>query len=328
MSDADKLTLETPDGSRLHVARWLPAGPPVAVVQIAHGASEHSARYGRVAAALVDAGYAVYANDHRGHGRTAEMAGVYGVARPGGWDAIVEDARMLTERIRADWPDLPIVLLGHSMGSMIAQGYLQRWGDDLDGLVLSGTTGGLAGTDDAIAVLEAAAQGAGADQPSEVFAAMFAGFNQPFAAPDATGFEWLSRDADEVRKYVEDDWCGQPLSNGFVLDMLQGARAMWEPTSEAGIPRDVPMLVFSGDRDPVGGERGESVRGLVERYRALGVEDVTLVLYPEGRHEMFNETNRDEVTADLVAWLDAKVGPGTEPADRGGRHPERDQEQA
>jgi alpha-beta hydrolase superfamily lysophospholipase len=303
----DVFTVEGTGGQRIHVYRWLPGGRPKAVVQIAHGAAEHARRYRRVAGVLTAAGYAVYANDHRGHGETAAQFGHYGVAGPGGWDLVVSDARRLTEHIRSRHPELPVVLFGHSMGGMIAQDYLQRFGADLVGAVLSGAPGReLPIVPEILPMLEAELATAGRDAPSEAFVAMFAGFNEPFAGPDATGLEWLSRDSTEVRAYVEDPWCGQPLSNGFVHDMLLGARSMWAPENERRAAVGVPLLVFAGDQDPVA-EFGEGVRDLVARYERLGVGPITVRLYPQGRHEMLNEINRDQVHADLVAWLDGIV---------------------
>ena len=301
--------LEAGDGQRLFTHRWMPDdGQPRAIVQIAHGASEHSARYARLAEALTDAGYGAYAADHRAHGRTAADHGTFGVARPGGWEAIVTDLHELTAHIRSEHAGVPIVLLGHSMGSMMAQEYLQRWSGDLAAVVLSGTTGGSVLDDSMLGGLVALGDGDGADQPSEVFAGMFAGFNEPFAAEladgSATGFEWLSRDPAEVQKYVDDPWCGEPLSNGYVADMMSGMQETWNREADATIGPDLPVYVFGGDRDPVGGEDADSVKELAARYEAKGVGPVTLKLYPGGRHEMLNETNRAEVEADLVAWLD------------------------
>jgi alpha-beta hydrolase superfamily lysophospholipase len=297
--------LEASDGQRLFVYRWLPEGPPKALVQIAHGASEHSARYRRVAEALTGAGYGVYAADHRGHGRTAADFGRFGVARPGGWNAIVEDLHALTARIGDENPGEPVVLMGHSMGSMLTQEYLQRWPGELAGVVLSGTTGGSVLDESMLAGIVAMGEGEDADHPSEVFGAMFAGFNEPFAGPNATGFEWLSRDPAEVQLYVDDPWCGEPLSNGFVADMMSGMQQTWTGGGEASVSTDLPVYVFSGEEDPVGGTKADSVRDLVGRYEELGIGPVTLRLYPDGRHEMLNETNRPEVEADLVAWLDS-----------------------
>jgi alpha-beta hydrolase superfamily lysophospholipase len=149
-------------------------------------------------------------------------------------------------------------------------------------------------------------EGDAADQPSEVFAGMFAGFNEPFGGPDATGFEWLSRDPAEVEAYVEDPWCGEPLSNGFVADMMSGMQETWTGGGEAAISTDLPIYVFGGEEDPVGGTKADSVKELVGRYEDLGIGPITLRLYPDGRHEMLNETNRSTVERELVAWLDAR----------------------
>lgn len=300
--------LDAHDGESIACCRWSPdTDTPKAAVQIAHGASEHAARYRRVAEALVDAGYEVFADDHRAHGRTAAEYGTFGVARPGGWHAMIEDLRTLHAHIRTELPDVPIVLFGHSMGSMLAQGYLQKWADGLTALVLSGTTGGLRLDQETLDMVVAIGAGDQADQPSEVFAAMFAGFNEPFASEDATGFEWLSRDAAEVQLYVEDPWCGEPLSNGFVADMLSATSSMWRPEAEQAIRRDLPIYVMSGDHDPVGGENASSVRELCARYEELGAGPITLKLYENARHELLNETNRDEVTTDLITWLDSVI---------------------
>ncbi len=299
----ESFTFRSHDGQELAGHRWGRPASPRAVIQIAHGASEHAGRYGRVAEVLAEAGYAIVANDHRGHGRTAAEHGRFGVARPGGWAAIVRDTRDLSELARQEHPGAPLVLFGHSMGSMIAQGYFASWGEELAGLVLSGTAGGaLVDPDTLAAIVELGASDA-ADEPSEAFAAMFAAFNEPFDEPGATGFEWLSRDEAEVQAYVDDPWCGEPLSNGFVADMLEATAVMWQPEAEAGIPTGVPVLIFSGARDPVGGPDSASVRDLAARYEAAGVP-VTLRLYEGGRHEMLNEVNRARVHADLLAWLD------------------------
>jgi len=296
-------TFESADGQQVFCRRWAGAAAPRAVVQIAHGASEHAARYARVAHALVDAGYEVYANDHRGHGDTAARFGQFGVARPGGWAGLVADQHALTTQIKTEHPAVPIVLFGHSMGSMIAQDYIQQWSGDLAGVVLSGTTGASVVDDATLQMIVDFGAGEAADQPSELFGAMFAGFNAPFDGPDASGFEWLSRDEGEVAKYVEDPDCGEPLSNGFVADMLSGSATMWQPENEARIAHDLPVYLFSGENDPVGGEKAESVVALAARYREMGIGSVTLRIYSDGRHEMLNETNRTDVHQDLLNWL-------------------------
>jgi alpha-beta hydrolase superfamily lysophospholipase len=304
VSDSFPLTMS--DGVDIVVYRWLPSTEPTAVVQIAHGASEHAARYARLAGELNEAGYAVYADDHRGHGRTAGQLERFGVAGEDTWNRMVEDERELTDHIAKAHPGVPVVLLGHSMGSFIVQDYIQRWSDGLRGAVVTGTASSpVPGAEGLRERLEAAIAEEGRDVPSMQFVMLFVGFNDPFvdSAPEGgpTGFEWLSRDPAEVRKYVEDSWCGLPLSNGFVHDMATALDRIWEEGSEASIAKDLPILIMAGDQDPVG-RFGESVRELTERYRRAGLP-VTERLYRDARHEVFNESNRDEVHRDLLAWL-------------------------
>jgi alpha-beta hydrolase superfamily lysophospholipase len=299
------------DGVSIVVHRWLPAGEPKAVVQIAHGASEHAARYGRLAGELTAAGYAVYADDHRGHGLTAGELERFGVAGEDGWNRMLEDEKELSDHLLATHQGRPLFLLGHSMGSFIAQGYVQRWGDRLRGLVLSGSAGSFSDKAEGLGErVDAAIAREGRDVPSMDFAMLFLDFNDPFVdtapATGPTGFEWLSRDPDEVQRYVDDPWCGLPLSNGFVADMAAGLEATWEPQNEERVPRQLPVLNIAGDQDPVG-ESGASVHDLSERYRKAGLT-VTEILYPGARHEIFNETNRDEVHRDLISWLDSLTG--------------------
>ena len=204
---------------------------------IAHGAAEHVARYQRIASLLVDDGLVVYGLDHRGHGRSAADHGIFGVARPGGWVAMVDDLIAVAARAGDAHPGLPMVLFGHSMGSLLAQRVLQVDGDRYAGAILSGTSGGLDDADDVPAMLTGIEAVEGADAPSALFAGMFAGFNDAFRAEvgDPTGFEWLSRDRDEVRAYHADPWCGGDLSNGFVTDMITGMVEMFASLGDGAL---------------------------------------------------------------------------------------------
>ena len=303
---SDSFLLRANDGTDLFVYRWLPATAPRAVVQIAHGAAEHAGRYARIAGELTKAGYAVYANDHRGHGKTAAAPERAGIVGPDGWNTIVGDAKYLTDHLAVTHPGCPIVLLGHSMGSMLAQQYIQRWGSGLSGVILSGTASAIQpGAEDLAERVTAAIERDGPDSPSMDFAMLFLGFNEPFieSAPASgpTGFEWLSRDENEVQRYVDDPWCGFLFSNGFVGDFAPALESLWAPGTENAIPKKLPVMIIAGDQDPVG-EFGVSVHALTERYRAVGLT-VTEILYPGARHEIFNETNRDEVHKDVVDWL-------------------------
>lgn len=305
MTQKSTFTFTDPDSFKIFVYKWAPEeGDVRGVVQIAHGAAEHALRYERFAEFLVQQGFVVFANDHRGHWMTAGSMEKAGICGADGWAGIVKDAKQLSDIIKEQYPEAPFFLFGHSMGSMIAQDYIQRWGEQLDGVILSGSLGSLG---DNIAETKALAEKMvldhGADAPSVVFGQMFSGFNEPFQ-PAKTGFEWLSRDVDEVQKYVVDPWCGFAFSNGMTLEFLKGGIKIWTPENEALIPNDLPMLVFSGALDPVGGNT-LGVKALVNRYTENGVKEITLKFYEGGRHEMLNETNRDEVHQDVLAWLDA-----------------------
>ena len=295
-------TLETfadADDVTISYRVWRPGESPRAIVEIAHGASEHSGRYARFATFLVGRGYVVYAVDHRGHGATASVTGV-GRSGPRGWQGIVDDVDQLAVLARRESGDLPLVLFGHSMGSFLAQLYVQQHGDRLDGLVLSGSAGAMEGLGDTISALEdLVAQGAG-DEPAPIFGPL----NAPFE-PARTPFDWLSRDPAEVDKYVADPMCGDdaPLTIGFVLDMMRNAATAWDPANEARIPKDLPVLLITGEADPVS-QGGRTVRELEARYQAAGIKDVTGLYYPDARHELLNETNRDTVQEDVVGWLD------------------------
>jgi alpha-beta hydrolase superfamily lysophospholipase len=302
-------SFQSPDGPEIFVYKWAPdPGKKVkGLVQIAHGAAEHAGRYERFGRFLADAGYVVYANDHRGHGKTAGSLKKAGIAGPDAWNGIMRDMHQLSEIIRKDNPGLPFFFFGHSMGSLIAQQYIQEWGGELKGAVLSGTFGSLGGDmAPLLAMCEQEASKNGEDAPSQVFVGMFVNFNQAFQ-PVKTGFEWLSRDETEVQKYADDPWCGFPFSNRLVIDFFKGGEAMWKAENEARIPKNLPLLVVSGEMDPAGANT-VSVNQLVDRYCANGMKTVTVKFYPQARHEILNEINRDEVQNDILKWMDAVIG--------------------
>jgi len=283
-------TFTDPDGFKIFVRKWVPAPgvQPKAVVQIAHGGAEHSLRYERPAKFLNRAGYIVYANDHRGHWKTAITVEKAGFAGEDGWNGIVRDAKQLTDIIKKENPGLPVFLFGHSMGSLISQHYIQQWGSGLKGVVLCGSSGVRTDLDLVISKLEA--------KPREEH-------QRPAGPRTLQQFDWLTRDKAEVQKYIDDPWCGFTFTRGFVLDMLRAMREGWKPENEARIPKELPIYVISGDQDPAGGDNATSVKMLADRYQALGIQHVTLKIYPGAHHELLNETNRDEVQSDILTWL-------------------------
>jgi alpha-beta hydrolase superfamily lysophospholipase len=299
MSSAQESTFTDQDGLEIFYRHW-PAPAPRGAVVIAHGASEHSGRYGRFAAALNDAGWTAFALDHRGHGITGQNNGV-GRAGPGGGIRFVDDIRQLVSLASEAVEGRPVVLFGHSMGSAFAQAYATHGADGLAGYVLSGPLGAPDGADEMAAGLKEAADAGMADETVD----MLGPFNEPFE-PARTPVDWLSRDEAEVDAYIADPFCGDsnPLTYGYVAEFLGLATPSVSSEAIATIP-SIPVLLVTGDQDPVS-EGGKWVRVLEERLQAAGLQ-VTSHYYPGARHEVLNETNRDEVTSDIVAWLE-KIG--------------------
>lgn len=299
-------------GTPVATCVWLPAeGTPRALVQIAHGAAEHAQRYDRFARTLTGHGYAVAASDNRGHGGTAQHTGGYGAVGEGdAWRATVGDLKAVSDRVRAELPHaVPHFLLGHSMGSQLARDYAQEYGTELAGLVLSGTFRSLPGCEPETALrqLTEEIEKGGRDAPSSFVPDLFSAFNNPY--PYRTGFEWLSRDESEVDVYVADERCGFPFSAGLSLDWVRGVRKINDPAQLDRVPRGLPVHVAVGDQDPC--HSGMSlVYELLEDFRYLGLRDLSWRAYPDARHEILNETNRAEVEADLLAWLDERAHAG------------------
>lgn len=307
-------TVASADGAGLFVYRWLPEINPKAVVQIAHGLVEHGGRYGRLARALTRAGYAVYAGDHRGHGRTAPTPADLGFfADRDGWRKCVDDLWWLNQRIARDHPGLPIVLIGHSMGSFMSQHFISEHGEALAGVVLAGSNGRpsrLTVGVRSLARIERLRLGP-RGRSALVHALAFGSFNKQFA-PVRTEADWISRDSAEVDKYLADPLCRFRPTLQLWIDLLDALSEIARPARQARIPKQLPIYVIAGTRDPVS-VNGRGLEQLLSAYCAAGLQRVTCRFYPEARHELFNEINRDEVTRELLAWLDEATGRGRSP---------------
>ncbi|NNE39335.1 MAG: alpha/beta hydrolase [Marinicaulis sp.] len=276
------------DGLTISAVKWSPDTDLSGILQISHGLGEHKERYKRLAGALTEAGFVVYASDHRGHGETIGE-GAPGDFGAGGWPALIEDVKQLSEIARASYEGAPLALLGHSMGSFAAQALLFDHADKVDACVLSGSS-------DMPALAQMAMSGADMS---------FAGLNAAFA-PARTDFDWLSRDEAEVDKYIADPLCGFEAPPETTMAMMADAMRAGDAKEYEKLRSDLPIYIVSGRDDPLCGG-GELVEILGTRYHKGGVKDVSVKLYDGARHELFNETNRDEVTNDLIAWLDERL---------------------
>lgn len=277
MPDSTFSFVSSSDGLRITAYRW-DTEAPRGVVVISHGAAEHALRYERFARVLNGAGFAVWAPDHRAHGKSPGPEGL-GDFGAGGWDALVADIRQLIVLAKEAHPGIPVVLFGHSMGAAAAQQFAPQWSADIDALVLSGSTA------------------RDVPKPGEQLPPFAP--NAPFE-PARTQYDWLSRDEAEVDKYVADPLCG------FEMVRLRGNRAdpfrLADPEVLGQIRPDLPVLFLAGDADPIN-RNLEGLHLLEERWRDAGVRHIDKLYYEGGRHEMLNETNRDQVMADVVAWL-------------------------
>ena len=295
------------DGKSIHVYHWTPETDVKACVFIAHGLGEHASRYARFAMALTDAGYEVWAPDHRGHGKTAAENELGWLADKDGFRRVIKDMHGLAARISKDRPGKKLFLFGHSWGSFLSQGYICLHGKELAGCILSGTAGNggaLISAGRLIAAIGCQFKGQKARSPLMTNMS-FGSYNKAFE-PNRTAFDWLSRDTVEVDKYIADPLCGFQSTFGLFRDLLGGLAWIHNPATMASVPKTLPLYMFAGAKDPVGAAPG-TFDWLFERYRELGVADLSKKLYPDARHETLNDTCREEVSADVIAWLKART---------------------
>lgn len=317
-------TFDAADGATVFRRRWDPdQGTPVrAVAHVVHGMAEHSGRYARLAEALTAAGFVVHAHDHRGHGHTA-APGDLGHLGDDGWARAVGDLRRLLFEEMAEHRGVPFVLVAHSMGSFMAQEILFELSDRLAAAVLSGSNGKptpIAAAGRIVARAERLRLGPRGHSPV-LSKLSFEAFNQQFA-PNRTPSDWLSRDAAEVDAYEADPLCGFPCSTTTWVELLDALSHIAIPARQRRIRKDLPIYIVSGAEDAASGNAA-GVRQLAAAYRAAGLRDVTERIWPGARHEVFNETNRDEVTRDLLAFLERAIAasPAADAAQRASTSP-------
>lgn len=294
------------DGKLIHSYCWEAEHGARAIVQISHGMAEHATRYSRLAEWLSDRGYAVYAEDCRGHGKTAGIADEIGYIGKDGFNTIVEDKHILTCHIKEKHPGLPVFMLGHSFGSFIMQDYITKYGYEAAGVILSGSAMN-DGIDVRAGLIIASIMKLFGEKRRNAFidSLMFGSFNRRLQDPTSK-FDWLSRDSREVALYDSDNLCGGIFTTNFFYELLKSFTRQYGKDKTSGIPKKLPICIISGSDDPVGGY-GKLVTKLHKLYMDVGIEDLTLKLYEGGRHEMLNEINRDEVFQYITDWLDMHI---------------------
>ncbi len=300
MAKFSESTFPSSDGEhQCHACLWLPnEGEPRAVVQLVHGICEYIRRYTPFAEFLADRGFAVTGNDHLGHGGTVKGPEEDGFFTD--WGHLVRDVHSLRVSTGEKFPSLPYFLLGHSMGSFVARTYLIDYPGTLSGCILSGT-----GQEPAATV----ALGkwlTGLGDPHKVnklfYSLSIGAYNKQFA-PTRTGADWICRDEKVVDAYLADPLCNFPTKAGMNHAMMCGLQYISSEKSLSKMDPSTPVYLFAGDKDPVGAN-GEGVKKVYGYFEKHGTTDLSMKLYPGGRHEMLNETNKQEVWSDVLAWLE------------------------
>lgn len=306
-SAVKELTIEMSDGFSLFAFIEKPIGKPVGHIHLLHGMAEHSGRYEVAVRFFTSHGYIVSGHDHRGHGKTAKLNGTKGhFANQDGFQRVVDDVLEVTSCLRQDNPALKFILLGHSMGSFIARRFIQLYGNDVDLAIFSGTS-------DAAGLSRYGGQATGyiagrrkgfLTPNNFLFNRVFGGFNKGIKNP-LTAFDWLSYDLKLVVSYMTDDNCGFIPTTQFFMDLFHGLDVIHRKSELLKIPKSLPILLFSGIEDPVGAN-GKGVWKVARQYNQVGIEDVTVLLFENGRHELLNDTNRQEVIEGVLKWMEIR----------------------
>lgn len=304
-----ELTYPSSDGVHsCHARLWLPSAPPRAVVQIVHGVADHVARYDAFARFLAEHGFAVCGEDHLGHGQTAAEDGSFGCfGRYDGWTLVTQDIRTLREQMGVRFSGIPYILLGHSMGSFLTRTYLCRYPKTVSAAILSGT-----GQESALTVAAGKAicsllcRVKGVEHRSKfVYNLSLGAYNRAFR-PNRTRADWVCSDEALIDAYLRDPFCTFTPTVGLMRDMMGGLQYISSHRALSQMDVRTPIYLFSGDRDPVG-QNGAGVRKVCGYFQKHGCTDVTMKLYPNGRHEMLNEVNKEDVWNDILHWLEERI---------------------
>ncbi|MBQ3841526.1 MAG: lysophospholipase [Ruminiclostridium sp.] len=292
----------------IHARMCLPDSEPSGVVQIAHGIAEHIERYDGFMEFLAEHGFVVVGNDHLGHGSSYTAPGDRGFfSEQDGWTHVVDDMNILYDIMRADYPDIPYIFFGHSMGSFLTRTFLIRYPDKPDLAILCGTghqpraaaAGGLALANSAVKIYGPRKDGI------KLNSIAFGSYTKRYDDP-RTPYDWLSRDPEIVNAYIEDPQCGFIPSVGLFRDMMSGIMFITDPANIAKMNKELPVLFISGWEDPVG-DYGKGVKRAFSAFRRAGMKHIHIKLYPGARHELLNELNKEDVMNDIIFWLEKNL---------------------
>ncbi len=291
------------DGHKIYVISWKPEGEIKGVLQIVHGMSEYCRRYKGFAEYLTNEGIAVYAHDHRGHGKSVsdnECRGFFD--SKDGFMKVVNETHIVTEFIKENEKDTPILILGHSMGSFVTRKYIQIYDEDIVGAIISGTgdSKGVVGSIGKL-IAKTISKVKGEKHESKLLDKLsFGSFNSNFK-PNRTEFDWLSRDEKQVDRYIGDEDCGFLCTAKFYIDLMTGLDMVSNKDNISKTRKDLPILFVSGDKDPVG-DMGKGVENVYKKYKDLSL-DANIKLFKDARHEILNEINQTEVYQYLFKWM-------------------------
>lgn len=288
---------------------WLPAsGELRAVVQLCHGMCEYAERYEHLADYLCARGIALVGHDHPGHGHSAASPEELGfIDEKNGAALMVAVLRAVNLMIRERWPETPVFLLGHSMGSFVARDYITRWGNELTGAVICGTAGPNPAASAGILIAKMLIRLKGSHHRSKFLYAISTGaYGKAFPDDPAGKNAWISRDSALTARYADDPFCRYIFTAAGYRDLFTILNIVSDPAWAAAVPADLPLYIISGGQDPVG-DFGKGVQIVADRLEKAGIRDMTLRIYPEDRHEIFNELDKETVFGELAAWLEARI---------------------
>ena len=304
--------LKMDDGYELCINRWQPDTDEEikGIIQLHHGLAEHSLRYDRFGSVLAENGWVLNAYDMRGHGRSAENAekngtGIFGkLADKKGFDRAVLDLKAVTDNLKKDFPEKKTILMGHSFGSFVAQGFIEEFGSEIDACILCGTAGprpALVGVGSFFTHLITFFTGKNKIVPV-LDKLAFGSYNARIQNP-RTEFDWLSANELNVDMYKMDNWCGFPLTASFFCSMMEGLYKIHKSSNIKKIPVELPVFFIWGSDDPVG-SYGASIKKLIEIYKSNGMKKIDFKEYNGDRHEILNENDKETVENDIIAWVE------------------------